>query len=76
MAETQFDRGPIEGSRENQIHDSMLTARRTDAFLAVDTVGKAVAAVASGAADHLSGKYVTAEDLELSPNLRPANPHS
>ncbi|MFC3455801.1 SDR family NAD(P)-dependent oxidoreductase [Amycolatopsis speibonae] len=63
MTKAHFQRGHTDNPWENRIHDWFRAAQDTGGFTEVDAAVRALEAVTSGAADHLSGKYVTTESL-------------
>ncbi|MCO5988885.1 SDR family NAD(P)-dependent oxidoreductase [Actinoallomurus spadix] len=65
ITRAHLDRGHTGDRWADEILDWTLAARDAGRFTPVETAVRALVAVATGAADHLAGRYVTIEDLSL-----------
>lgn len=71
ITRAHLDRGHTGDPWPDKILDWTLSAHDEGVFTPVETATSALVAVATGAADHLSGRYVTTDDLGMCPTVPP-----
>jgi NAD(P)-dependent dehydrogenase (short-subunit alcohol dehydrogenase family) len=72
ITRAHFDRGHTGDPWADKILDWMLRKRDNGDFTPLGTSARALVAVAAGAAEHLSGQYVTIDDLKCAHSHQPS----